>query len=436
MYNMNKKKFSLKSGEVIQVFGRARVHIISGGLSIFGKIFEKDSVINVPIYRGYPAEAQGPTVLEIEYISKMPEYRNGIGTKIWEETVDKFVTDPNNVLVIGGVDTGKTGLTKFITNRLIYNGYKTNVIDLDPGQGDIGLPSFIGGAHFKQPIIDLDEASNPVYRFVGSISPLGKESIVERSAVSLYETLPKADCTIYNLHGWIMGCRAITHIYNLIKLIDIGSIFYLSDARTDKYVNYLFNFLRLENTKLKLYILPKANVLKRTRYRRKKIRELKYLDYINKYDFMSKTVDISLLVSNSKYSTPDKIPSELLHLFTDVYGLDRFPDALLINNINIKFLYQSNNISRPILWYRKGKNAPPATIVILPEKGHGILSALVTNKQHLPIFLYGFNLKKSVVRMMMPTEYIYYTIEYLSTGRVVIDLAKGKEVSVLLTDLF
>jgi len=427
------KKYVVERDNPLQVYGKARIYVNKGTIHIFGKLFEEGVVIDVPTYRSYPVESSDSAQIEVEYSEKEPEYRPGVGTKIWSDRLSSFIRNPDNVLIIGRVDSGKTGLTKYLTNQLIYNGVSVNVIDLDPGQGDIGLPCFIGGASVKTPLIELGEVVSPKYRFIGTLSPMGNENALEEAANDLYLSLPKTDCTLFNLHGWITGYKAIKHIYRLVKLTGVNRIIYLADKYSDIYIRYVYNYLKLENPKIRLFRLPKPNVVRRSRVQRKRIREEKYADFIKRSDFLTKSVDLmSTLEINGHILTSKSIEADkIIRGFLMYFGLYKSPDMVVFNDMHIRLLYVSGAIRKPVQWVRKGVGGVPYTITILPERGHALLSALQTDNNHLPVFLYGFDLEKGIAKVKIPVDYLYYDLKRIRVGRTVINVETGEEVSFL-----
>ena len=430
---MMKKKYVVESNTPLQVYGKGRILVNKGTIHIFGKLFEEGAVIDVPTYRSYPVESPDSAQIEVEYSEKEPDYRPGVGTKIWSDRVSFLIKNPENVLIIGKVDSGKTGLTKYLTNQLIYNGVSVKVIDLDPGQGDIGLPCFVGGGSVKTPLIELGEVAAPKYRFIGTLSPMGNENALEEAATDLYLSLPKTECTLFNLHGWITGYKAIKHIYRLVKLTGVNRIIYLADKQSDIYVKYVYNHLKLEDPSIRLFRLPKPNVVRRSKFQRKKIREEKYADFIKRSDLVNKSIDLmSNLVTNGRiYTSKSVTANKIMKSILTYFGLHKSPNMIIFNELHTRLLYVSGAIRKPIQWVRRGVGGVPYTITILPEKGHAILSALQTDDNHLPVFLYGFDLEKGIAKVKIPVDYLYYDLKKIRVGRTVINVESGEEVSFL-----
>jgi polynucleotide 5'-hydroxyl-kinase GRC3/NOL9 len=77
------------------------------------------------------------------------------------------------LLVIGGVDTGKTTFARYLFRELKARNGRVAFLDGDPGQSTLGPPTTLTMAY------DLDESSiegtsgMPTRYFIGSISPSG-----------------------------------------------------------------------------------------------------------------------------------------------------------------------------------------------------------------------------------------------------------------------
>lgn len=433
---MNTVKLELEPGKPLQVYGEADVHVLHGEICIFGKLFGRDSRIRVPSFRGYPVEALCKSIIEVEYHGKKPEFIEGIGTSIWKDKAQDFIVNPSDVIVIGGVDSGKTGLTKYLTNISVYNGWAVGVIDLDPGQGDIGIPGFIGGGVANKPLINLEDIDSQVYRFVGTITPMGDEDKIERNLLVIKRLIPKSDYTILNLHGWIVGFRAIRHIYNIIKSSGVSSIIYLSDRRTDPYVKYLFDYLKLSGLNIKTYVFKKARATPRTRQQRKQIREIKYLNYIKGTDFVKKSISIDYLIGEDRrLLLSNAIEPELLKKLISIYNLEKFPDAIVLKDMVVKLIYQSDNINKPLLWLHKSRFNLPVYISMFPIDGYAILSALSIEDIHVPVFVTGLDFSRYMAYTLIPTSYAQRSYDKLMLGRIIVDVNEGKEIGVLKSDL-
>ena len=90
----------------------------------------------------------------------------------WEELTGK-IKPGDTVMLLGGIDVGKSGLFAFLTNKLVSSGLKLGLIDADIGQSDIGPVGTIGLSLIEETIVhpSLTEA-NSLF-FIGDNTPRG-----------------------------------------------------------------------------------------------------------------------------------------------------------------------------------------------------------------------------------------------------------------------
>lgn len=91
--------------------------------------------------------------------------------KEWIEVAQQILGRGKIVVVLGGVDTGKTTLVTFLANYLWEKGKKVAVIDTDVGQQDLGPPTTIGLGVLNNSIQHIREIERVSFYFVGAITP-------------------------------------------------------------------------------------------------------------------------------------------------------------------------------------------------------------------------------------------------------------------------
>ncbi|ALV62409.1 hypothetical protein ADU37_CDS07100 [Thermococcus sp. 2319x1] len=100
-----------------------------------------------------------------KYTQEVPEDRNEVLKIIQEEK------KPLKIMVLGGVDSGKTTLTVFLANELLSQGFRVAIVDSDVGQKGI-LPPALISLGFPDRIFTTMEEIKPVkHYFVGTITP-------------------------------------------------------------------------------------------------------------------------------------------------------------------------------------------------------------------------------------------------------------------------
>jgi polynucleotide 5'-hydroxyl-kinase GRC3/NOL9 len=79
------------------------------------------------------------------------------------------------VLIIGGVDSGKTTLCRFLLARACGAGIAAGLLDADVGQSTLGPPTTIGAKILRRPEEAFhDDPHPPFLCFVGGTSPSGR----------------------------------------------------------------------------------------------------------------------------------------------------------------------------------------------------------------------------------------------------------------------
>ncbi len=89
--------------------------------------------------------------------------------KEWED-IAEVANDYEKIMILGGVDTGKTTLATYLANKL----ESTYILDADVGQKEVGIPASLSLAKKEDNIIFLHELKPLLSYFIGDISPEGK----------------------------------------------------------------------------------------------------------------------------------------------------------------------------------------------------------------------------------------------------------------------
>ena len=97
----------------------------------------------------------------------------------WEALAGRILASARKgcakVMVIGGVDSGKTTLCKFLAAKACAAGMAPGFVDADVGQSTLGPPSTIGAKILHKPEEAFcDDVRPPFMRFLGGMSPSGR----------------------------------------------------------------------------------------------------------------------------------------------------------------------------------------------------------------------------------------------------------------------
>ncbi len=196
----------------------------------------------------------------------------------WENTAKEVLSlkKPVTVMVMGGVDSGKTSFCTFLANEALRKKWKTGVIDADLGQSDVGPPSTIGFNFVSEPVKDLFEIKAENACFVGLTSPSGAVNKVIKGITELKNGIMEADLDflIINTDGWVDGEDAAKYKIELWKTISPSVV--VGIRQEDELTPILTalkeaNFLSIDSPRL---------VQRRNREKRKILRELSYKKYL------------------------------------------------------------------------------------------------------------------------------------------------------------
>lgn len=159
----------LRENEGFVSYGPVEVVVEEGEVEVWGAPVDhfKLSESDVPAL----VRALSPSRLEVK-APQPPKVLRGIVPEEWEQAASE-VSAGDTLVVLGGVDVGKSGFTTFLANRLVLRGLRVGIVDADVGQSDIGPPGTIGLAVIKAPILHTKLAEPAGLFFVGDVSPHG-----------------------------------------------------------------------------------------------------------------------------------------------------------------------------------------------------------------------------------------------------------------------
>ena len=280
---MNK---TLDLGKTLLVDGPASVTIISGKAEVFG--FQATNPYNVIIREGkrLPFTAKETTKLWISLGPKscIKEIDGSTIPASWENSFDKvkkIQKRPATIMVIGGIDSGKTSFCTYLTNRLVSNEFRVAVLDEDLGQSDIGPPCTVAYAYVKSPVTDMFNLQEQNAVFIGTTSPSEALTQTLEAAVTLKsEILSKntVDFVVVNTDGWVADEEAAKFKMHLAQVLQTDIVFCLHNKEDpnslcDKIFEALPNCSQ-ERTESSIA------TDQRDREKRRSLRELGYTKYL------------------------------------------------------------------------------------------------------------------------------------------------------------
>jgi polynucleotide 5'-hydroxyl-kinase GRC3/NOL9 len=358
------------------VTGPAAVTVLSGRAEVFG--FQTTNPYKIVIREGkrLPFTTQETTHLWVSLgpDANLEEVNENTVPPSWNKAADialKLQKKPATIMVIGGVDTGKTGFCTYLTNKLVSQNCRVAVLDEDVGQSDIGPPCTVAYTYVSGLITDLFNLREQNAVFVGSTSPgEAKNKIIEAATSLKAEILSRrtTDFVVVNTDGWVLSEEAIQFKAQLAKVLEVDTVFCLQSKNVMHPSN---TTCRDVFTELRLEIVEAATTIReRTREKRRTLRELSYAKYLK---------NAKIRIFSTRYLTIEDDNASILNrkaenLIVGIYCSRRkFLGIGIINKVD--YIQKSLKISTPV-------TAKPSRIVLgkirLDMKLHEIFALSTT----------------------------------------------------------
>ncbi len=273
-------KHIVKKGKTLLVDGPASVSLLSGRISVLGAPFRIGDKIIVRDGKRVPFGVRKKATFDLMLGegASFKEIDGGTVPPSWENAAKEVLSlkKPVTVMVMGGVDSGKTSFCTFLANEALRKKWKTGVIDADLGQSDVGPPSTIGFNFVSEPVKDLFEIKAENACFVGLTSPSGAVNKVIKGITELKNGVMEADVDflIVNTDGWVDGEDAAKYKIELWKTISPSVV--VGIRQEDELTPIL---TALKEAKVLSIDSPRL-VQRRNREKRKILRELSYKKYL------------------------------------------------------------------------------------------------------------------------------------------------------------
>lgn len=214
----------LESGEVVRIFGPARLTMLKGHVMILGAVFSEGEKVEIDRFRSYAVKALEESRIEVQLGDRGSIEKPGEGEEViekWVEIADEIVADDGlkTVLMLGPVDAGKSSFTALLANRGLHRGLRVGVIDADIGQADVGPPGFVSAAIVDRKILWLRWLRAEHMRFIGSNTPQRLEKRIISAIVDLKHVLREkgAELIAVDSDGWVQGMHAIDYKMEMIR---------------------------------------------------------------------------------------------------------------------------------------------------------------------------------------------------------------------------
>ena len=372
---VNSLKIEIDSSKSLFIAGKAIVNLVSGSAEIFGATFHEGEKVEVEENKSAPFKpVDEKLVVEVELDGGYISYIDGdLIPSDWRDVVKEIsaVEGKIKVMIIGGVDVGKTGFVTFLANKLFAAEKKVAIVDADTGQSSIGPPTTVGLGFMDRKIVHLTEVTLFDAVFVGSTTPAG---VLNRSIVGVKILVDRAfdlgaDVVLVDTTGWVSdsGGRElkIGKIYLLepdyLLLIEkeFGELFHIAKP-------FLFSGIKMKNVSAPPMLRARSRETRRT------IR----FGIFSKYFEEGREIEVNLASVNIRYAhlgTGRVASEEEISVIEDALGFK--PEHVEICN-DVVIIYSKDEIpesqvaSINKLFDRRG------TILITPSKIKNVLVSI------------------------------------------------------------
>ncbi len=274
-------KRTVDENKTLLVDGPASVTILSGVVEVFSATVKNDVPMVIREGKRIPFEVRAKAEFDLN-LSESAVASEVDGSTIpasWAKAAEETLSlpKPATVMVVGGVDSGKTSLCLYLANRALKDGRKVIIIDADLGQSDIGPPGTIGSCRLTVPVIDPFETCAENVFFVGVTSPSGGAVSVLVGGVTVLEEKALrrgADVLIINTDGWVEGEDAVRYKVGLAKQIKPSRVVGIQEQSE---LTFLLGALTPIE---RLTVETPPQVRKRDSEERRLLRELGYKKYL------------------------------------------------------------------------------------------------------------------------------------------------------------
>jgi polynucleotide 5'-hydroxyl-kinase GRC3/NOL9 len=275
-------KHAVDKGKTLLIDGPASVSVLSGKIEVFGAPQEVGVKLVIREGKRIPFEVIEKAEFDV-MLSEKASLNEVDGSTIplsWKKTVDEILNQdkPVTIMVIGGVDSGKTSFCAYLGNRVLKMKRTVALIDADLGQADLGPPSTISSRRLTKAIVDPFELGAENIIFVGATSPSADVSRVVDGIENLKtKTLQqRVDVLIINTDGWIEGEDAVRYKIALVKQVKPDLLIGIQEK------NELTFLLGALTETHRINIESPSMLRKRDLEERKLMRELGYKKYLKR----------------------------------------------------------------------------------------------------------------------------------------------------------
>lgn len=319
------EEIELKENEILLLEGPLTLEIKEGEVTISGGLHEKGEKITIPRAKSIPLETSTKSLVSYEKgeegnVEKLSERTI---PQSWDPVIDEIIEEnPDTVIVLGEMDTGKTFFSTYMANRLLNEGITPSIVDTDPGQSDIGPPGSIGMGTFKSHVALLSEIPTLNSYFIGSMSPSGHMLEFLVGVKKMAEAgLEETDQVIVDTPGWVtQGPGRSLQQYGA-EILDPGFVIGLQRE------NELEHLLKTLPGKIRR-VEVSGKVRKRVGKERMILRKKSLRRYFEDSEELSLDLD-KIVLERSYLGTGKKINPEDLNIEKIIYA-EKIPEGIVV----------------------------------------------------------------------------------------------------------
>ncbi len=219
----------LDKNGVIRVTGPAMLVVNSGRISVLGAVYGPGSRLVLHKCRSYAVKALEESELKVTLGEEGSVEEPKPGEEVieeWLSVAEKVASKGGRVILVGGVESGKTSLAALIANVGLSLGRRVAVVDGDVGQADVGPPAFVSMGFVERPLVWLRDLTAESMKFIGTVAPGPVAGSIVASVKELVEEAERkgADLVVVDTDGWVSGMGAAGYKLALIKSLQPASV--------------------------------------------------------------------------------------------------------------------------------------------------------------------------------------------------------------------
>jgi polynucleotide 5'-hydroxyl-kinase GRC3/NOL9 len=270
----------IEPNKTMLVDGPASVRLVTGKAEVFGYPMKESQRVLILEGKRLPFFIAEKSTFDISLgpNSGIAETMGSTNPPSWDKPVEAIwglKKRPVVVVILGGIDCGKSSICTYLLNKLIDGKSKVAVLDGDLGQADIGPSATIGYGLTSKRIPELYNLRLRNAFFVGVTSPITalSKTIEGLTAMEAEVLQGQADFVLVNTDGFVNGDIAVKYKTDLVQALkpDVIIAVQIQDELAPL----------IENLQTSVFTVEPSFALKRRPPEKRKIlREMTYARYL------------------------------------------------------------------------------------------------------------------------------------------------------------